>query len=80
MMGSCAFLMPISTVKFVKTGTYHVQAALGLALGGLPAALVAALIVGSMSLGVVRWLVVVVVVYTAINMLLTVDAAGARRL
>jgi len=74
MMGSCAFLMPISTVKFVKTGTYHVQAALGLALGGLPAALVAALIVGSMSLGVVRWLVVVVVVYTAINMLLTVDA------
>src|SRR4029077_19808142 len=23
MMGSCAFLMPISTVKFVKTRTYH---------------------------------------------------------
>ena len=31
MMGSCAFLMPISSVKFVKTRTYHVQAALGLA-------------------------------------------------
>ena len=74
MMGSCAFLMPISTVKFVKTRTYHVQAALGLALGGLPAALIAALIVGSMSLGVVRWLVVVVVVYTSINMLLTANA------
>jgi uncharacterized membrane protein YfcA len=75
MMGSCAFLMPISTIKFVKTRTYHVQAALGLALGGLPAALIAALIVGSMSLGVVRWLVVVVVVYTSINMLMTADAA-----
>jgi len=74
MMGSCAFLMPISTVRFVKTGTYHVQAALGLALGGLPAALIAALIVKSLSLTAVRWLVVVVVVYTAINMLMTARA------
>ena len=54
MMGSCAFLMPIASVRFVKTGTYHVQAALGLALGGLPAALIAALIVKSLPLGAVR--------------------------
>ena len=71
MMGSCAFLMPVSCVKFVKTGTYHVQAALGLALGGLPAALIAALIVKSLPLGAVRWLVVFVVIYTALNMLMT---------
>lgn len=75
MMGSCAFLMPISSVKFVKTRTYHVQAALGLAIGGLPAALIAALIVRSLPLEVVRWLVIVVVVYTALNMLLTADRA-----
>jgi uncharacterized membrane protein YfcA len=75
MMGSCAFLMPISSVKYVKTRTYHVQAALGLALGGLPAALIAALIVKSLPLGTVRWLVVVVVIYTAVNMLLTADKA-----
>ena len=73
MMGSCAFLMPISSVRYVKTRTYHVQAALGLALGGLPAALIAALIVKSLPLGAVRWLVVVVVLYTAVNMLLTED-------
>jgi uncharacterized membrane protein YfcA len=71
MMGSCAFLMPVSCVKFVKTRTYHVQAALGLALGGLPAALIAALIVKSLPLDAVRWLVVVVVIYTATNMLMT---------
>jgi uncharacterized membrane protein YfcA len=71
MMGSCAFLMPVSCVKFVKTRTYHVQAALGLALGGLPAALIAALIVKSLPLGAVRWLVVFVVIYTALNMLIT---------
>jgi len=74
MMGSCAFLMPISSIRFVKTRTYHVQAALGLALGGLPAALIAALIVKSLPLGAVRWLVVFVVIYTAINMLVTAKA------
>src|SRR3954470_7986337 len=71
MMGSCAFLMPMSTVRFVRARTYHVQAALGLALGGLPAALIAALIVKSLPLTAVRWLVVVVVIYTAVNMLMT---------
>jgi uncharacterized membrane protein YfcA len=74
MMGSCAFLMPITSVRFVQTRTYHVQAALGLALGGLPAALIAALIFKSMSLDVVRWLVVAVVIYTAFNMLATAEA------
>jgi len=55
----------------VRTRTYHVQAALGLALGGLPAVLIAAYLVRSMPLGAVRWLVIVVVVYTSLNMLLT---------
>jgi len=54
-----------------------VQAALGLALGGLPAALIAALIVKSLPLGAVRWLVVFVVIYTAINMLITAKAGAA---
>ena len=71
MMGSCAFLMPINTVQFAKSRTYHVQAALGLALGGLPGVLIAAGVFWSLSLVAVRWLVVVVVVYTSLNMLLT---------
>jgi uncharacterized membrane protein YfcA len=70
-MGSCAFLMPTSVVKFVRTATYHKQASIGLALGGVPAVLIAAYIVRSLPLGAVRWLVVVVVVYTSINMLTT---------
>jgi uncharacterized membrane protein YfcA len=74
MMGSCAFLMPISSVRFVKTRTYDVRATLGLALGGLPAVLIAAYVVRSMSLGAVRWLVVVVVVYTSVHMLVTAKA------
>ncbi len=73
MMGSCAFLMPISSIRFVSTRTYDVRATLGLALGGLPAVLIAAYVVRSMSLDAVRWLVVLVVVYTSLNMLITAE-------
>ena len=71
MMGSCAFLMPFSSVRFVGSRTYHPQASLSLALGGFPAAIIAAKLVTWLPPGAVRWLVIVVVVYTAINMLAT---------
>jgi uncharacterized membrane protein YfcA len=71
MMGSCAFLMPFSSVRFIRANTYNRQAAIGLALGGLPAAIIAAKVVESLPLYAVKWLVVAVVVYTALNMLLT---------
>jgi uncharacterized membrane protein YfcA len=69
MMGSCAFLMPAASVRFVRSGRYDLRAALGLTLAGTPAALVAGLIVKDLPLQAVKWLVVVVVVYTAIAML-----------
>jgi uncharacterized membrane protein YfcA len=74
MMGSCAFLMPFSSVRFVQSRTYHAQAAIGLALGGFPAAIIAAKLVTWLPPGAVRWLVVAVVVYTAVNMLMTARA------
>jgi uncharacterized membrane protein YfcA len=69
MMGSCAFLMPVASARFIRKGSYDLRAALGLALGGIPAVLIAAFIVKSLPLWAVRWLVVVVVVFTAITML-----------
>ena len=74
MMGSCAFLMPVSSMRFVRTGSYDPRAAIGLALGGVPAVLIAAYLVVSLPLAAVRWLVVAVVLYTSANMLLTADA------
>ena len=71
MMGSCAFLMPVSSIRFVKERSFHAQAALGLTVGGFPAVLIAAFLVKSLPLAAVRWLVVFVVVYTATNMLVT---------
>jgi uncharacterized membrane protein YfcA len=71
MMGSCAFLMPTSSIRFVRSNAFHVRAALGLAIGGLPGVLIAAYLVKSLPLTAVYWLVIVVVVYTAVNMLVT---------
>ena len=69
MMGASAFLMPVASVRFLKAGRYGLKAALGLALGGIPAVLVAAFIVRSLPLNAMRWLVVAVVLYAAILML-----------
>ena len=69
MMGSCAFLMPVGSLKFIREKAYSLRAALGLAIGGIPGVLLAAYIVKSMDLKTVRWLVIVVVLYTALTML-----------
>jgi uncharacterized membrane protein YfcA len=69
MMGSCAFLMPVGSLKFIREKAYSLRAALGLAIGGIPGVLIAAYIVKSLDLVKVRWLVIVVVLYTAITML-----------
>ena len=69
MMGASAFLMPVAAVRFLKADAYEHKSALGLALGGVPAVLIAAFIVGSLPLTTMRWLVVVVVTYAAVAML-----------
>jgi uncharacterized membrane protein YfcA len=77
MMGSCAFLMPVGSVRFIREDRYSLRAAVGLAVGGIPAVLLAAYVVRSLPLGAVRWLVIVVVVYTAAALLRS--AARERR-
>lgn len=69
MMGSCAFLMPISSVGFIRNKKYLPSAALGLAIGGVPAVFLAAYVVKSLPLDYVRWIVVCVVTIVAISIL-----------
>lgn len=81
MMGSCAFLMPVGSFRFIREQSYSLRNALGLAIGGIPGVLVAAYIVKSLDLGTVRWLVIVVVLYTSVTMLLSARSErtnGAR--
>jgi uncharacterized membrane protein YfcA len=69
MMGSCAFLMPFASARFIRFDSYSLRAALGLTLGGLPGVAIAAFIVKSLPIADVRWLVVVVVIYASVTML-----------
>jgi uncharacterized membrane protein YfcA len=77
MMGSCAFLMPVGSLRFIRERSYSLRSAVGLAIGGVPGVLIAAYIVKSLPLGTVRWLVIVVVLYTAVTMLMS--AASEKR-
>ena len=68
MMGSCAFLMPPASYKFIKSGAYNRKAALLMAIPGTIAVLIAAFIVKSLPLDVLRWLVIAIVLYTSATM------------
>jgi uncharacterized membrane protein YfcA len=69
MMGSCAFLQPISGTRFLREGRYHLSASVGLTLGGVPALLIAAYVVKSLPLTAVRWVVLGVVCVTGMTLL-----------
>ncbi len=69
MMGSCAFLMPIASWRFIKFDAYAFKSAMALTIGGIPGVLIAAYIVHSLPLYAVYWLVVLVVLYASISML-----------
>ena len=78
MMGSCAFLMPVSSARFVKKDAYSLRPALGLAIGGLPGVLIAAFIVKDLDLVYVRWLVIGVVLIAATMMLRSARQAETK--
>jgi len=69
MMGSCAFLMPVASFKFIKEGVYNKRASFIIAITGTIAVLIAAYVVKSLPMEKLRWVVVVVIVYTSIIML-----------
>jgi uncharacterized membrane protein YfcA len=77
MMGSCAFLMPVASARFIRERAFDPRAAVSFVLGGVPAVLIAAFIVKSLPLTAVRWLVVAVVVYTAVGLLLAARRRSA---
>ncbi len=69
MMASCACLMPVGSLKFIRERKYDKRLAIGLAIGGIPGVLLAAFVVKSLPMQWLYWLVVIVVLYAAILML-----------
>ena len=69
MMGACAFLMPAGSVGFLRSRRIDLRVVMAIALGGVPAVLLAALVVKSLPLTAIRWGVVAIVLYTAVVLL-----------
>ena len=69
MAGGAALAGASASVRHIAIGKIDLRIALGLAVGGIPAVLVAAFVVKSMPVVYLRWLVIVVVVYAAIVIL-----------
>ena len=66
--------LPVGSLRFIRERCSSLRSALGLAIGGIPGVLVAAYIVKSLDLGTVRWLVIAVVIYTAVTMLIAASS------
>jgi uncharacterized membrane protein YfcA len=92
MMGSCAFLMPLASLRFLREKSCDLRACAGLTLGGVPAVFAAVWVfdkiqqfeetsrqVEKKSMHILIWVVLVVVLYTAISLLLAArrSASGA---
>lgn len=77
MMGACALLMPWCSLKFIKEAAYDPKAAVGLTSLGIVGVLIAAYIVKSLPLTILKWVVVVVILYTSVMMFRSVKKKEA---
>jgi len=75
MASACAFLMPTTGFRYVRSERIDLRIVIGIALGGIPAVLLAAFVVKEMPIEPLRWAIVVVVLYAAALLL----RAAAKR-
>lgn len=69
MMGSCALLQPVASLRFFQSGRFAWGPSLGLVFGGVIGVLIAAYVVKNLPLIALRWLVIAVIAYAAFAML-----------
>jgi uncharacterized membrane protein YfcA len=79
MMGACALVQPVASLRFFQTNTFAWGPALGLAIGSIPGVLIAFFVVKSLPLKALCWLVIVVVTYAAFAMLRSAARPGTLR-
>jgi uncharacterized membrane protein YfcA len=65
MAASASLMLPVAAYRFFRARRFDGRAALGLCIGGVPGVFVAAFLVKTLPLTVVKWIVVGVLLYTA---------------
>lgn len=78
MMGSCATLMPVGSIKFIKEGVYPKKVALIIGLSGMVGVYIAAKFVSNLPMSILTWLVIGVIFYTATSMLIATNKASKQ--
>lgn len=69
MAGAAALMGATASIRHINTGNLDLRVVSGLTVGGIPAVFVAAYLVVTMPLELLRWLVLIVVLYAAAIML-----------
>jgi uncharacterized membrane protein YfcA len=65
MAASASLILPAAALRFYRSGRFDRKTSIGLAIGGVPGVFLAAFVVTELPLGVVKWIVVAVLLYTA---------------
>ncbi len=78
MIGSDGILIPVAGLGFLKSGRFAPAAAVGLTLGGIVGTLIAFPLVNTLAshLPLMRWVVIVIIVYAAVAMLRSAARPG----
>jgi hypothetical protein len=79
MIGSDGVLIPVAALGFLRSGRFSHGCALGITLGGFLGVLCAFPLVNLIAehLALMRWFVIIVIIYAAVSMLRSAQAAGA---
>jgi uncharacterized membrane protein YfcA len=79
MMTACGMLMAAGGSRFIREGAYDRKVAMILSLAGVIGVILAAYVVKSLPLEVIKWLVFFVVMYTSLTMFLSAGKEKNRR-
>ncbi len=78
MMGACTFSVPVGSMQFIKLDDYSRKLTLATSTFGVIGVLVAVFVVKSLNVSVLQWVVVAIIIYSAISMLLSLRKAPAK--
>ena len=69
LMGCCAFVMVTCSYNFIKNKAYEVKNSTGLTIGYSLGVLVASLIAISLNVKILKWIVIVAILYASISLI-----------
>lgn len=69
MMGACTFSVPVGSMQFIKLDSYSRKITFFTSTFGVLGVIIAAYVVKSLNVSVLQWIVVIVLLYSAYNMI-----------